>query len=186
MGTSELLVDDAHRLSPAAPPEEYVYGACSPTWHATCEPSTAVEDWLVAVESEGIERVCCLLAGDPSELQESALGQYYTTFGPTNVCHAPTADTQLIAREKLTETILPFLSQSVDQQSPVVVHCLSGVGRTGQVLAAWLVSAHNYSAAEAVEAVRQTGRDPMTVVDNGNATENDLLELLGSMPSLSP
>ncbi len=183
MGDYATLVDDAHRLSLAAPPEEYVYGACTPTWHAACDASTAVEDWLSAVESEGIERVCCLLAGSRSELQDTALGRYDTTFGPENVCHAPTADTQLIGREKLVQTILPFLSESVSQQSPVVVHCLSGVGRTGQVLAAWLVSAHDYSPEEAIDAVRQTGRDPTTVIDNGNAAEEDLLELLGSMPS---
>jgi protein-tyrosine phosphatase len=36
----------------------------------------------------------------------------------------------------------------------------SGVGRTGQVLAAWLVCGRGFSPQEAIAAVKQTGRSP--------------------------
>lgn len=184
MGNPGILFDDAHRFSPAAPGEEYVYGSCTPGWHTVSDNETAVTQWLSFVQSQGIERVCCLLAGSSSELQDSALGHYYETFGPANVCHAPTVDSQLIERERLVETILPFLQESVEQESPVVVHCLSGVGRTGQVLAAWLVAARGYHSEEAIETVRELGRDPLAVVERENASEEELFDLLDSMDAV--
>lgn len=41
--------------------------------------------------------------------------------------------------EALTGKILPFLLEADKQSEKVVVHCSGGVGRTGLVLAAWLV-----------------------------------------------
>lgn len=185
MGDSGTLFDDAHRFSPAAPVEEYVYGACTPGWHSAGDHDTAVEEWLTFVQSQGIERVCCLVAGSPTEIRESALGRYYDAFGEESVCHAPTVEDRLIDRHHLDETILPFLAESVAKESPVVVHCLSGVGRTGQVLAAWLVAAHEYPPEEAVETVRRFGRDPFAVVDRGPATEEELFDLLRSVADVS-
>lgn len=185
MGRSGISVDDIHRFSRAAPEEERVYGACSPYWHSACENDVAVEQWLAFVQSEGIERVCCLLAGETAEVRESSLRKYQETFGEENVCHAPTRDKHLIRRDTLVDTILPFLAQSVRQRSPVVVHCLSGVGRTGQVLAAWLVAAHGHEPGDAIETVKQTGRDPTVALEREETTEEDLYELLDSMPDIS-
>jgi hypothetical protein len=184
MGDSGMVVHDAHRFSPAAPDEEFVYGSCLPGWHSASDDETAVEEWLSFVRSEGIERVCCLVAGTPEEVRDSSLGRYYDAFGRSNVCHAPTAPHELVSHERLVETILPFLRESVEQESPVVVHCLSGIGRTGQVLAAWLVAAREYSPESAIEVVRETGRDPFAVVERGNSTEEELLDSLRSMREL--
>lgn len=180
-----MLVNDAHRFGPAAPTEEYVYGSCTPGWHSAIDDETAVEEWLSCVQSSGIERVCYLLAGASEEVRDTAIGRYDEAFSPSNVCHAPTATGRLVDAQQLTETVLPFLRASVEADSPVVVHCLSGVGRTGQVLAAWLVAARSYSSQQAIETVRETGRDPYAVVDRGNATEDELFDLLDSVPELS-
>lgn len=179
-----MVVHHAHRFSPAAPDEEYVYGSCHPGWHSAGDDETAVEEWLSFVQSEGIERVCCLVAGSPDEVRESSLGRYTEAFGHSNVCHAPTAPHHLVSHERLVQTILPFLQESVEQESPVVVHCLSGVGRTGQVLAAWLVATREFSPEDAIDRVHEMGRDPFVVVDRGNATEEELLDLLRTMPEL--
>lgn len=179
-----MLVHDAHRFGPAGPGEEYVYGSCAPGWHTASDVETAVEEWLSFVQSEGIERVCCLLAGSSREVRSSDLGRYYAAFGASNVCHVPTAVDRLVDQSTIEERVFPFLQESVEQDSPVVVHCLSGLGRTGQVLAAWLVAAHDYSPEAAVEAVQETGRDPLVLVERGNATEEELFEILYSMPRL--
>lgn len=184
MGGSERIVGEAHRFGPAAPREEYVYGSCSPGWHSAGDRETVLEEWIQFVQSQGIERVCCLLAGRQLDEQDATVGRYREAFGDEQVCHAPIPDYQLASREKLAGTILPFLEESVSRDERVVVHCLSGVGRTGQVLSAWLVAAHGYSPQRAVESVKEMGRDPTEAVDHGNATEEELFDLLGSMPSL--
>ena len=178
MGDSATVFGDAHRFSPAAPEESFVFGSCAPGWHSACSTATAVDQWLAYVQSNGIERVCCLFAGTTAQVDESHLERYSDTFGPENVCHVPTASSRLVTREKLVDEILPFLRRSVERESPVVVQCLSGVGRTGQVLAAWLVEYHEYDPVSAVETVQEMGRDPTTLVDTGTASEEELFALL--------
>jgi Dual specificity phosphatase, catalytic domain len=64
----------------------------------------------------------------------------------------------------LTQQILPFLADANQKGEKVVVHCYGGSGRTGHVLAAWLVYARGLSNQAAVEAVKQTGRNPYEAV----------------------
>lgn len=185
MGRSGISVDNIHRFSPAASGEGYVFGACSPYWHSACDNEVAVKQWLSFVQSEDIERVCCLLAGDREEVRDTSLRKYQDALGKRDVCYAPTRDKHLIRRQRLVDTILPFLAQSVRERSPVVVHCLSGVGRTGQVLAAWLVAARGHEPGDAIATVKQTGRDPTVALEREDTTKEDLYELLDSMPEIS-
>jgi len=164
----------AHRLAPAAPDEEYVYGSCAPGWHSAAAQEPAVDDWVATVRKRGIERVCCLLAGGGN----GALDRYAEAFGQERVRHAPVPDGHLVPRARLTEEILPFLTESRAAEEPVVVHSLAGLGRTGQVLAAWLVRDRGYDTERAVETVREMGRDPYDAVAAGNANETELHALL--------
>jgi protein-tyrosine phosphatase len=61
----------------------------------------------------------------------------------------------------------------------VVVHCSGGSGRTGHVLAAWLVRYRGLEAGTALSEVRSTGRNPQEAVDAGLATLAELNRLLG-------
>lgn len=70
------------------------------------------------------------------------------------------ATEQLGSRQTLTQQILPFLAIANQRKEKVVVHCSGGVGRTGHVLAAWLVSGRGYSNQQAIAAVRKTGKNP--------------------------
>lgn len=180
MGGSDILVGEGHRFAPATPDEEYVFGSCSPGWHSAADPDTSVHNWITFMQSQGIERVCSLLMGQSEHEPGSHLDRYREAFGEENVCHAPIPDYRLAKQETINDTILPFLAESVEHESPVVVHCLAGVGRTGQVHAAWLVARYGYGPEEAIETVKKMGRDPTETIDRGNATEEELLSLLES------
>jgi protein-tyrosine phosphatase len=45
-----------------------------------------------------------------------------------------------------------------------VVHCSGGIGRTGHVLAAWLVAGRGFSRHSAITAVKRRGRNPYEAV----------------------
>lgn len=53
------------------------------------------------------------------------------------------------------------------------MHCSGGSGRTGHILAAWLVYRNGISPKEAIRAIKSMGRDPQEAGDN-----NQLMQLL--------
>jgi hypothetical protein len=176
MGTDSVAAN-AHRFAPAAPDEEYVYGACAPGWHSAASHTVALEDWIAFMKERDIERVCCLLAGQPGA-GDGDLPRYRAAFGDENVCHAPTADAHLVDVETLASDILPFLEASREREQKVVVHGLAGIGRTGQVLATWLAAYRGYEPRDAVDTVREMGRDPREAIHRGNASLADLRSVL--------
>lgn len=174
MGTTYDGMNDAHRFSAAAPEERYVYGSCSPGWHSAGSHEEALTQWISFMEDVEVERVCCLLPGQKSDLEAANLGRYREAFGTDSVLHAPMPSNRLPDETVLREEILPFLAECVRTEERVVVHGLSGVGRTGQVLTAWLVWYREYDPETAVETVQKQGRDPMELVDIGAITEEDV------------
>jgi protein-tyrosine phosphatase len=173
-----------HRFAPAAPDETYVFGSCAPGWHTAAGHETALDDWLDYVQEQGIERVCCLLPGQQLDATGLNVDRYQSTFGESRVCHAPVPDHHLVSEERLHREILPFLADARDAEERTVVHCLAGIGRTGQVLAAWLVYNRDYGPDRAVETVREMGREPRDAIEAGNADRGDLTALLASVARL--
>ena len=167
---------DAHRFAPAAPEEEHVYGACCPGWHSTVSRDEAVDRWVEFMADRGIDRICSLVSG--GQFDGADAGPYADPFGSDDVLHAPVADHHLADPETLRDEVFPFLEDAVANDERVVVHCLAGIGRTGHVLAAWLVHGREYDPVDAIETVERMGRSPAEAVDHGNARRGELHQLL--------
>jgi protein-tyrosine phosphatase len=174
-------MEDAYRFAPAAPEEEYVYGAAAPGWHTAADHRTAVSEWIDFMREQGIQRVCCLIPGEATDGCQFNLDRYAAAFGRDNVLHAPLLDRRMGNQAVFQESILPFLEESVRRDEPVVVHGLSGLGRTGQVLAAWLVHYRGADPESAIKTVERMGRYPAEPTESGTTTKEELLGHLSTV-----
>jgi len=102
---------------------------------------------------------------------------YREAFGVERFCWVPMIDYYLCSADVLNKA-LDFFSESDMKGEPVVVHCAGGRGRTGLVLAAWLVFGRAFTVEDALQTVRLMRRNPYEAVEQGHATINDLQELL--------
>ncbi len=167
------------RFGPARIGEVAIYGAQRPGYDSKSVDRTAIREWIEFVRRRGIQRICCLLP--PTQLayyRVDLLAEYKAAFGDANVLHAPIEDFHLCDAEVLERQLLPFLADSATRKLPVAVHCSGGSGRTGHVLAAWLVRHRGLDVDTALSEVRSTGRNPKEAVDCRHATLDQLRTLL--------
>lgn len=158
--------------------EKVVFGAQRPGYPLKNVGEDKVREWINFMKSNGIRRVVCLLSQEQLEYYSSPLLDVYEEeFGRENVLWAPVEDFHLCDKETLRK-ILQFLKDADDKGAKVVVHCSGGLGRTGHVLAAWLVFGRGFSIEDALKAVERAGRDPYEAVRCGNAEEDDLIDIL--------
>lgn len=144
-----------YKFSAASDRELIVFGAIKPGYG-----DRAFSEWIDFMKQQNIDRICCLLPQSQLTRYSDLLGNYRKIFGDDRVCWAPLLDFELVDREILIDRILPFLTEANNAGDRVVVHCSGGIGRTGQVLAAWLVSGRGFSNQDAIAAVKRTGRNP--------------------------
>lgn len=165
-------------FAPARPDETIIYGAQRPGYSSRNVDASRVSDWISFVQKSGIRRICCLLPEDQlAYYSVDLLKAYCEAFGESNVCHAPIEDYHICDHGTLERTILPFLETSDAAGTPTVVHCSGGLGRTGHVLAAWLVRHRAVSVDEAL-AIVSRDRNPREAVECGYATDKELRCLL--------
>jgi protein-tyrosine phosphatase len=170
---------NSFKFGPARDGEAIVYGAQRPGYPLQSVEPKAVNEWIDFMSKRGIRRVCCLLQKDQLAYYGSdLLEEYGRRFGGSNVSWAEVKDYHLCSQLDLSTKVLPFLTESDKTAKPVVVHCSGGSGRTGHVLAAWLVRHRALSVDEALAAVVATGRNPYEAVRCGNATDSQLRQLL--------
>jgi protein-tyrosine phosphatase len=148
-----------YKFAPASTNEPIVFGAARPGYR-----SEQVNQWLEFVQQKEIQRVCCLLTEEQLQRYTNLLEFYRQTFGNDRVCWAPIKDFHVAISNLLIDQILPFLATANLKHEKAVVHCSGGVGRTGQVLAAWLIAGRGFSEEAAIAAVKQTGRNPYEAV----------------------
>lgn len=149
------MVRHPYKFAPAQKDKLTVFGASKPGYS-----DAEVQTWINFMQEQDIKKVCCLLCPQQLERYSNLLETYQQKFGTDNVCWAPIEDFHLSDLENLINTILPFLREAEQQNDKVVVHCGGGIGRTGHVLAAWLVNGRKVSNQSAITAVKKTGRNP--------------------------
>jgi protein-tyrosine phosphatase len=148
-----------YKFAPASADELIVFGSARPGY-----ADGQVSHWIEFMHDQDIQRVCCLLTEKQFDRYGDLLGSYQQAFGSERVCWAPIKDFRLATPKLLIDQILPFLAIADQQQEKVVVHCSGGIGRTGHILAAWLVAGRGFDYESAISAVRQTGRNPSEAI----------------------
>ena len=72
----------------------------------------------------------------------------------TKYLHVPTEDLSAPDIEKIDEAV-DFIHERINNNEPVMVHCAAGIGRTGTILACYLIKYQKYSAKNAIGKVRK-------------------------------
>lgn len=72
----------------------------------------------------------------------------------TKYLHVPTEDLSAPDIEKIDEAV-DFIHERINNNEPVMVHCAAGIGRTGTILACYLIKYQKYSAKNAIEKIRK-------------------------------
>ena len=142
-----------YKFAAASEQESIVFGSARPGYQ-----DEAVQAWIEFMKAQGIQRICCLLPESQLSRYRDLIGTYQQQFNA--VCWSPIEDFRLCDRINLIQEILPFLAEADQGNEKVLVHCSGGIGRTGHVLAAWLVYGRGLSPQAAIAAVKKTGRNP--------------------------
>ena len=168
------------RFAPASKSPGFIYGSERPGYGSNSVSKSQVVEWLSFMDEQKIERICCLLDEEQLGFYRSypLLAALREKYGDENVLHALVPDFNLCSQDLLIHQLIPFLEESKAQVKRTVVHCAGGKGRTGHVLAAWLVRSERMTPENAISTVSSLFREPLEAVERGNASYDSLINLL--------
>lgn len=111
------------------------------------------QEALATIRANGVEAIVNLCAEcfDLHQLEKSA---------GFDVCYVPVQDEDAPSMEDLERT-LEWMAEHIKNGKKVLVHCRFGIGRTGTMIAAYLMS-EGYSFKEALRKMKHTPSTPMS------------------------
>lgn len=167
-------------MRPPHPKETLVFGTSRPGYPNDQIGPDIVGAWLEKVQARGVGRIVCLLGPEQLDYYAPALiDQYRARLGVGEILHEPVEDYRLISSEGL-QRVIRFICDGVHAGRPTVVHCSAGHGRTGHVLAGWLVCDRGLDPEPAIQVVATQGFNAEEAVRPGGPTFEELIDLLAS------
>jgi len=106
-------------------------------------PAEAVSEWREFMEAQGVTRGISLMTEEEMS--------WFPEPGLLASDVLPVYDHVVTFEPGAAKEIMALLRKAEEAGEKVVVHCCGGQGRTGMVLAAWLVERYGLSPEEAVE-----------------------------------